>query len=354
MPWSNQSDSPTTRHVTARISSVRAADSNLPGCSDGFRSLVRTDLEDPAGAARVGGWGPRPALSRPAKFKSSRLQLRLYFQGKSRSSPPGQAMPSPGQLGRPLLTGLGTQVQPLRDSGSPVPASPALSGCMAGPGTPQSTGRLESSFSVEAILAKPDARAPVTSPPPVSSCAALGFWTAPSHSPAPVLPWACPATWLPAYLRVGVYPLCPQPAVPGLRMAHFCGFQGLGVTGLEVAHCPGLWGSPHWTPSEDLQDTERHQKRVRTMFNLEQLEELEKVFAKQHNLVGKKRAQLAARLHLTENQVRIWFQNRRVKYQKQQKLKLPAMSAMATSLDEPSSSSDSSIQSEDVESGVDS
>lgn len=39
------------------------------------------------------------------------------------------------------------------------------------------------------------------------------------------------------------------------------------------------------------------------MFNLEQLEELEKVFAKQHNLVGEKRAQLAARLKLTENQV---------------------------------------------------
>lgn len=40
------------------------------------------------------------------------------------------------------------------------------------------------------------------------------------------------------------------------------------------------------------------------MFNLEQLEELEKVFAKQHNIVGKKRAQLAAQLNLTENQVR--------------------------------------------------
>lgn len=40
------------------------------------------------------------------------------------------------------------------------------------------------------------------------------------------------------------------------------------------------------------------------MFNLEQLEELEKVFAKQHNIVGKKRAQLAAQLKLTENQVR--------------------------------------------------
>lgn len=39
------------------------------------------------------------------------------------------------------------------------------------------------------------------------------------------------------------------------------------------------------------------------MFNLEQVQELEKVFAKQHSLVGKKRAQLAARLNLTENQV---------------------------------------------------
>ncbi|XP_005385864.1 PREDICTED: homeobox protein notochord [Chinchilla lanigera] len=126
------------------------------------------------------------------------------------------------------------------------------------------------------------------------------------------------------------------------------------LPGWELAHCSGLWVPPDWAPPEDLQDTERHQKRVRTMFNLEQLEELEKVFAKQHNLVGKKRAQLASRLHLTENQVRIWFQNRRVKYQKQQKLKLPALSAAAASPDEPSSSSDSSTQSEDAESGADS
>ncbi|VCX38996.1 unnamed protein product [Gulo gulo] len=90
------------------------------------------------------------------------------------------------------------------------------------------------------------------------------------------------------------------------------------------------------------------------MFNLKQLEELENVFTKQHNLVGKKRAQLAAQLNLTENQVRVWFQNRRVKYQKQQRLKLPVVSAMAASQDEPSSSSDNSIQREDPESGMDS
>lgn len=42
------------------------------------------------------------------------------------------------------------------------------------------------------------------------------------------------------------------------------------------------------------------------MFNLEQLEELErKVFAKQHNIVGKKRSPASSlQLKLTENQVR--------------------------------------------------
>lgn len=74
--------------------------------------------------------------------------------------------------------------------------------------------------------------------------------------------------------------------------------------GLELAHCSGFWGTPDWAAAEELQDTERPQKRVRTIFNLKQLEELENVFTKQHNLVGKKRAQLAARLNLTENQVR--------------------------------------------------
>nr|XP_031532354.1 homeobox protein notochord [Vicugna pacos] len=125
-------------------------------------------------------------------------------------------------------------------------------------------------------------------------------------------------------------------------------------SGLELAHCPGLWGPPDWAPAHYLQDTERSQKRVRTMFNLEQLEELEKMFAKQHNLVGKQRAQLAAQLNLTENQVRVWFQNRRVKYQKQQRLKLPPVSATAASPDEPSSSSETSIQREDAGPGMDS
>ncbi|XP_016057984.1 PREDICTED: homeobox protein notochord, partial [Miniopterus natalensis] len=164
--------------------------------------------------------------------------------------------------------------------------------------------------------------------------------------------WACPAALLPASRSLGLYGPVPEPPALGLRVAHLCGLRGLGVTGLELAHCPGLWSPPDWALAKDLQDTERPQKRVRTMFNLEQLEELEKVFAKQHNLVGKDRAQLAARLSLTENQVRVWFQNRRVKYQKQQRLRPPAASAMAASPDEPSSSSDTIIQRENAGSGV--
>ncbi|XP_049712321.1 homeobox protein notochord [Elephas maximus indicus] len=271
-------------------------------------------------------------------------------------------MASPGPRRCRPPTPPGSQVQPPPTGGSPAPPTRNPQSRPAGPGTPlradagrarSGPGRLESPFSVEAILGRPDPGAPAASGLSVAAYAAPSLWPAPSRPPGPVLPWACPATWLPAYLGVGLYPLSSQPSVLGLRAAHFCILPGLGVTGLELTHCLGLWDHPDWSPAEDLYDTDQ-QKRVRTMFNLEQLVELEKVFSKQHNLVGKKRAQLAARLNLTENQVRVWFQNRRVKYQKQQKLKLPAPSAVAASPDEPSSSSDTKTQGEDTESGIDS
>ncbi|XP_037382739.1 homeobox protein notochord [Talpa occidentalis] len=250
-------------------------------------------------------------------------------------------MPSPAPRGPPPPAPAGSRVQTPRPGRSP------------GRVTPGSSRRLESSFSVEALLARPGPRAPAASLRSVSACAAPGLWPAAPRPQARLVPWARPAAWLPACLSAGLYQPCPPPAVRGLRGPHLCGLQALGVTGLELAHCPGLWSSPDWAPAEDLQDTERPQKRVRTMFNLEQLEELEKVFAKQHNLVGKKRAHLAARLNLTENQVRVWFQNRRVKYQKQQRLKLPTVSAMTASPIKPSNSLDTSMQREDAKSGVD-
>ncbi|KAK9398496.1 homeobox protein not2-like [Crotalus adamanteus] len=58
-------------------------------------------------------------------------------------------------------------------------------------------------------------------------------------------------------------------------------------------------------------------KRVRTVFTPEQLERLEEEFLKQQYMVGSERLDLAATLQLTETQVKVWFQNRRIKWRKQ-------------------------------------
>jgi len=58
-------------------------------------------------------------------------------------------------------------------------------------------------------------------------------------------------------------------------------------------------------------------KRVRTIFTPDQLERLELEFARQQYMVGPERLALAAQLSLTEAQVKVWFQNRRIKWRKQ-------------------------------------
>ncbi|KAF7490573.1 Homeobox protein not2 [Sarcoptes scabiei] len=58
-------------------------------------------------------------------------------------------------------------------------------------------------------------------------------------------------------------------------------------------------------------------KRIRTIFTPEQLERLEIEFEKQQYMVGNGRLYLASKLNLTEAQVKVWFQNRRIKWRKQ-------------------------------------
>lgn len=58
-------------------------------------------------------------------------------------------------------------------------------------------------------------------------------------------------------------------------------------------------------------------KRPRTMFTLTQLQRMEREFMRRQYITGSQRVQLAEELQLSETQVRVWFQNRRIKWRKE-------------------------------------
>ena len=73
-------------------------------------------------------------------------------------------------------------------------------------------------------------------------------------------------------------------------------------------------------PSDDTKLGETHSKRrkPRALFSHVQVYELERRFRIQRYISAHERQELARRLKLTETQVKIWFQNRRYKWKRQQ------------------------------------
>jgi hypothetical protein len=54
-------------------------------------------------------------------------------------------------------------------------------------------------------------------------------------------------------------------------------------------------------------------KQIRTAFSQDQIQHLENEFHKNHYLTINKRVEMSVKLSLSENQIKIWFQNRRTK-----------------------------------------
>ena len=90
-------------------------------------------------------------------------------------------------------------------------------------------------------------------------------------------------------------------------------------------------------------------KKSRTVFSRRQVRELETTFAVSQYLSSADRCRLAGRLQLTETQVKIWFQNRRNKWNRQQ---TTAHAHMVTSLGAPAVARDDSAWNSGIDDGI--
>ncbi|KAM4723368.1 homeobox protein notochord [Anableps anableps] len=164
------------------------------------------------------------------------------------------------------------------------------------------------SFTIEALLAKPEE-------------ATSKDWSSPAQCGMKYQPVAPP-------LYLAGLPLPPAPYLYSPNALHPSIHAQPGYSVYcypPFTHTPSCRGALYAQATVSKVNAGLHQfktkggksKRMRTSFTSEQLSRLEKEFARQQYMVGSERFLLASALQLTEAQVKVWFQNRRIKWRKQ-------------------------------------
>lgn len=102
--------------------------------------------------------------------------------------------------------------------------------------------------------------------------------------------------------------------------------------------------------TEDEDD--RKKKKVRTTFTGRQIFELEKMFETKKYLSSSERSDMAKLLNVTEQQVKIWFQNRRTKWKKQENISNAEAAELMKAKSNNSKSSDKSTKQALTENGL--